>query len=511
MSATINPLFGNPFAFETTPAAESFSDEYAIVRRGSAVAPDVDRLDAEVLEVTARWGRTVLGVAHVAEGASLAIGEDDNGAILIPEALLGARSFTLIAAGALSMPRTGKGSIEADGRTTATIDASVVLTKGMRAKVVLGEGDGAITLTVSRVAAAKPSPRRSSLKKGIFALLAGSVVAHVLFVSALAFSPGASLDEDNTPLDKETSAQLAMMYNTANLREQPVQDEPATTGGATESNGGDTGARHAGTEGMSGTLSAKVNGGAYSLKGPAESPEEHLANARKLIDENKYGALGALSSVLGSEAPIDLGSTFDTELGHDAESHNGNLVGLHAGESYGNFGLGNLGDGPGGGGWSLDGMGLDKVGGFGHGPGVGGFAYGNCKGDNCGSSWGPGGPPGLKRPVGAAGHPIDTNTDEEMGGLPREIVRRIVRANFPRFSGYCYDPGLKRDPSLSGTVKATFIIDTTGAVETVNIVQGLSDPAVNSCVAGVYQTLSFPSVDNGGKTRVTYSIDFENH
>ncbi len=103
---------------------------------------------------------------------------------------------------------------------------------------------------------------------------------------------------------------------------------------------------------------------------------------------------------------------------------------------------------------------------------------------------------------------IETGTDIK-GRLPPEIIKRIIRANFPRLRA-CYEQGLKRDPTLKGTVSVRFIISASGAVESASSAGGtMTDKPVSDCVLGVYRTLSFPEPE-GGKVMVTYPIDFQN-
>ncbi len=103
---------------------------------------------------------------------------------------------------------------------------------------------------------------------------------------------------------------------------------------------------------------------------------------------------------------------------------------------------------------------------------------------------------------------IDAGGDTA-GKLPPETIKRVIRANFPRFR-QCYEAGLKKDPGLKGTVAVRFIIDTTGAIESASLSGGnMSDGAVSSCVLGVYKTLSFPEPESG-KVMVNYPIDFQN-
>ena len=95
------------------------------------------------------------------------------------------------------------------------------------------------------------------------------------------------------------------------------------------------------------------------------------------------------------------------------------------------------------------------------------------------------------------------------GRLPPEVVRRIIRANFPRLRA-CYEAGLNKDRKLVGTVFTHFVIDKTGEVEKVTEGVGtLADKTVRGCVLGVFRTLSFPEPE-GGEVIVKYGIDFQN-
>ncbi|GAC1367330.1 MAG: hypothetical protein NVSMB47_18430 [Polyangiales bacterium] len=212
---TLDNPFLVPCAHPSATSAEPRGSEYAIVRREGAAAPDVERLDAEVIEVTVRWGRTVLGVAHVPLDGALSIGEDDRGAILVPASLLGAASFELLARGELRVP-AGARVAGVDG-----VDASPgrLPIGAAPVRFTLGPVDSGITVQVARVAAARTLPRASSLKKGIVGILGASVLAHAALVGALAFSPGASLDDDQSALDKSTMATLIQLQTKASARE----------------------------------------------------------------------------------------------------------------------------------------------------------------------------------------------------------------------------------------------------------------------------------------------------
>jgi len=130
-----------------------------------------------------------------------------------------------------------------------------------------------------------------------------------------------------------------------------------------------------------------------------------------------------------------------------------------------------------------DGVGLGTVGGFG------------------GSSGSIGSKTKAKSNTTDAGLVVD-------GKLAIAIVRRIVRANFPRYRA-CFENALKQTPKLAGTVVVQSIIDSTGAVESASSKGGtLSNAAVVACVVGVFRTLSFPEPESG-KVTMTETLEFE--
>jgi hypothetical protein len=93
------------------------------------------------------------------------------------------------------------------------------------------------------------------------------------------------------------------------------------------------------------------------------------------------------------------------------------------------------------------------------------------------------------------------------GRLPSEVIQRIVRQNYGRFR-FCYEGGLRKNPSLEGRVAVRFVIGRDGAVS--NVTNGdsdLPDASVVSCVIRTYYDLSFPKPEDGIVT-VVYPIAF---
>ncbi len=97
---------------------------------------------------------------------------------------------------------------------------------------------------------------------------------------------------------------------------------------------------------------------------------------------------------------------------------------------------------------------------------------------------------------------------EVTAGLPREVVMRILRANWGRLR-LCYEKGLATKPDLTGTLALTFAIERDGAVTNAkNAGSTVPDPNVVTCAVAVVGSLSFPQPEAAG-TRVTYELELK--
>ncbi len=471
MSSNENPfandLFNNPFV----------SAAPAIPKKPPVVIEGVEIDSKSALEVEVRWGDQVLHVAHLSPARDVFVGDDAEGPV------------------DYKLPTARTQIVRASGESVVVLgeQGETALARGQNSERRIGE----FTVRCAVVAAGKAPPRGSRARRKVMGFWLASAALHLALIGGFMFAPGASLDDENAGLDKSTQAYLMQMQNAASRPE--IKQEEAD-GEKSDSSNGSAGGAHAGASGQMGSTAAAKTGGHYQVQGPPDSIEQKLAKTHALIESNKYGAIGALASVFGStaNAPISFNGG-DESVGKDPADFQGNLFGDHPGDSFGYNGLGPTGTGPGGGGW-LDGIGLNTVGGFGH----------ACIGANCGTGgeWGGGpGGKGLKRTMKTV-KIWDTGVDAS-GKLPPDTIKRVIRANFPRFR-QCYEGGLKKDPGLKGTVAVRFIIDQTGAVETASLSGGsMSDGQVSSCVLGVYKTLSFPEPESG-KVMVNYPIDFQN-
>lgn len=111
-------------------------------------------------------------------------------------------------------------------------------------------------------------------------------------------------------------------------------------------------------------------------------------------------------------------------------------------------------------------------------------------------------------PDAKRGPKIATGRTTINGGLPPEIVQRLVRLqSFGRFRA-CYEEGLARARGLEGKVSVRFVIGKDGAVANVaDAGSDLPDPRVKKCILAAFSALTFPAPE-GGVVTVVYPMDF---
>jgi hypothetical protein len=223
---------------------------------------------------------------------------------------------------------------------------------------------------------------------------------------------------------------------------------------------------------------------------PDEAAEDGPTSPESEDSTREFGMIGLLNAGGDASAPMAPWGT-DDEIGGVL----GGLVGSDAGDAFGSGGLGLAGSGLGGGGTG-EGIGLGTVGVLGHGNGTGsGAGYGSGGGR-----------------LGGAPHKVARVRTEAMtaspGGLPPEVVRRIVRQSIAKITA-CYDAGLATNPALAGRVSIELVISKTGAVSSTRVGSStLPDAKVATCVAGVISKLSFPAPEGGSIVKVSYPFVF---
>jgi hypothetical protein len=95
-----------------------------------------------------------------------------------------------------------------------------------------------------------------------------------------------------------------------------------------------------------------------------------------------------------------------------------------------------------------------------------------------------------------------------VGGLPRELVDRVIKQNLSAIR-YCYQRRLQVNPRIAGKVVSRFVIAGDGSVSDSQIkASTVGDGAVDTCIAERIQRLRFPEPLGGGSVIVSYPFVF---
>jgi outer membrane biosynthesis protein TonB len=102
---------------------------------------------------------------------------------------------------------------------------------------------------------------------------------------------------------------------------------------------------------------------------------------------------------------------------------------------------------------------------------------------------------------------LDSAAARVSGGLSREQIDRVVRANRAAIK-YCFESALQQKPRLQGAVHVQWRIDRKGNVSTTRVEKStLSDAKVEGCIVRQIQRWKFPLSD-GGEVDVVYPFIF---
>jgi pSer/pThr/pTyr-binding forkhead associated (FHA) protein len=511
----------NPFMASALPN-ESFAGltkddvTFTLLKSGPDVNPEeVELSNVTAIEVMVLWGSNVLHVAHLTPARDFSVGEADSKAarsdFFIPSERLGKLEQRLVVVEGDSawvvLPANAEGFLEIGGkarlsladaraRSEARLEPSgghrYPLENAARARIELG----GFVFQVASVRAGKP------LQKGplagwdwnLSAYFGLSFLSHASIVAALAFfMPPLNLTADESS-DRDRLYLLQQYLDTAAERERDKKVEDSATNEAHQEGG--TGQQASGESGAMGKPTVREVNKRYSVAGPQDNPDPHLARSAALRDAASFGVIALLTGDPNTPTAV-FGR--DEALGTAQLSANGNMWADDIGDASGLGGLGVSGTGEGAGGLG-EGVGQGTIGTIGNGAGTGtGIGFGN-------------GPGGFASSGARLNHGHVTKTPgvrlsnpTVSGRLPPEVIQRIVRQNFGRFRA-CYQNGLSRNPNLEGRVAARFVIGRDGAVANVsNGGSDLPDSGVVGCVLSAFYGLSFPQPENG-IVAVTYPI-----
>lgn len=173
-----------------------------------------------------------------------------------------------------------------------------------------------------------------------------------------------------------------------------------------------------------------------------------------------------------------------------------NLRGFGNRTTEGNGGLGQMGEGKGGGGTSTNSQGLGKSG-FGEGlQGKGLGAIGS--GGNLSGS-------GVGRANVEVGNASETII---MGGLDKSVIDEYIRRRRNELRA-CYERQLNSAPNLAGRIATRFVISGSGRVTQAGVTSSsMGNASVENCVLGVLKHIVFPEPLGGGVVEVDYPFSF---
>ena len=360
---------------------------------------------------------------------------------------------------------------------------------GMRARVDIGK----TTVHLKSV----PAPRRQPVPLRLdFAShrYTGGVFAAAAMFLAMVFA----IPPDASALSLDAFSR----HRYVNVTIAPAQVEepkvPAWLAKKPEPKSDRAGRAHKGATGDMGKKTAPDARKRFAIKGPPDNQHITLAKDQARALATDAGMLGVLRS-----AQPAISSIFSNEnpLGRDADHVMGNLVGTQIGESYcvGCGGQGLVGNGRGGGGDGIGTIGFGKLGRIG---------IGNCVGDKCDEGYGSTSKVGKLRTHGVAKVPdIAIGTPVVLGGLDKEIIRRVIRRHMNEVK-FCYDQALVRNPSLYGKVVVKFTIVPTGAVAAATPSDSTVGLEVGHCVINAVRRIEFPRPMGGGIVNVSYPFAF---
>lgn len=466
---------------------------YAMVANGRLDASEIERADAEVVDVMFSWGGTVLEVKHLASDEELVVGDVEGCDLLIPSDVLGAaRACVLRREGEkiILLPPAGS-QAKVDG--FARSEAAVALAAGQVGEMTIG----AFTLRFQAVAAPKPVaavPLASALANDGLRSVLGSAFVHALAIASVALFMPSLNATDQDDIDRDRVIMMQKMLNVSAQREQEQEQEQATNAGGRT--GGDPmkGPTAQGSPGQAGKQEPVTTKGKMGIKGDAQPQDATMQREAAKQMAASFGLIAVLNSS-DPNAPVVPWGTVSN--GSDQKSAIGSMFGTSIDDAAGMNGLNLWGTDEGGGGKAQY-IGLNGINGLG-GPG-------NCVGANCtGIGSRTGVLPGGYVPKGPG--PMRILNFSANGRLDPAVIQRIVQQNSGRFR-QCYIMGLSRNPSLEGHVGVKFIIDRTGAVSTaVDGGSTIPDASVTSCVVRSFTSLSFPAPE-GGMVTVQYGFAF---
>jgi hypothetical protein len=248
-----------------------------------------------------------------------------------------------------------------------------------------------------------------------------------------------------------------------------------------------------------------------NLKGPKQQKEAAQKDAGKMGDKKAdpkkdQGRMASkakdkptdeeivqnkMAALFGEKGGVS--QLFGAESGGALEAALGGLDGGKVAAGYGTGGMGLRGGGPGGGGVGVGTLGTGRIGTRGRGSGEAGYGSGE-------------GGLGAKTDRDVT---MTQGTPVVLGSLDAEIIRRIVREHASQIR-YCYETELTRTPGLLGKIVMKWIINGEGRVMQAQVAETqMKNANVENCLATKIKTWTFPKPKGGGMVVVNYPFVFK--
>ena len=435
-----------------------------------ALSNEFKLADKRSVEVTAKWGGTVIGVARATSGKSITIGDSDAASFRLSHPSIPSKTYELVAVtgnGAIVKPAPGM-EILVDGKPAS---GQVTLESGQKVTVRVGPVE--LVIQYSKKAPIALMVLGELVDVFYTKILAVALILQMGLIIALLITPVLpSMDDDD--LFKNNSDFTKLILAAQEKKKEKKEDLSGKKAASAKDDAG-----------LFGKKDKPKEDKAASKKGAPTVDKDKREEDRKIAMDalaalGLKGPEGAVSNVFG---PGGLGSGVNNALG--------GLKGASMGDAGGAGGLGSRGTGAGGGGTGLG------IGGLGSGTGRGSGGNGNID-------------------LGGRGKGTTKIVPGKIiyeGGLSREEIQRVINRVMSQIK-YCYDKELNKDPNLEGKLVMFWLISGTGDVQSASAAQntfsGASSAPIEQCVSRIIQRLKFPTPKGGGVVNVTYPFVFSN-
>ncbi|MFO0613279.1 MAG: AgmX/PglI C-terminal domain-containing protein [Polyangiaceae bacterium] len=451
LKTTVSSAFTSAASEEgvVSASAPEGSYTYAMVPAGSVSASEVET-SAAAIEVTVKWGASVLTVAHLSPMRSFTIGESDADFTVSREELGAPRvELVHVAGDAVTVPSLAK-ALAADDSATVEL--------------------AGLTFEIKRVRAGKKVTGVKKPNKRALALGALGAALHAgVFAGMFAFSPALDATDDSAMTSDQHATIQRAFEAMAEKELKETTDLAKSSESSSRAEPNDTSAE---PKNVPGSATTKMRTAAIP-DGRMHTTNLSLSRA-DYIHQVQNSTMVELISSLG---PISDNAAFWTsdQSGTDSRSTDPGM-------------------------WSDDGpFDPSKM----LNPNDGGPATQvkvgpirtDCIGLMCKGSL----IPVAIRPHHDADGPVLHHTEEPgKTGVAPELMQRVIRQSFGRYRA-CYENGLRTNPTLAGRVVVALTVSPDGSVRSATDAgSSLPDPGVVSCIVRNFASLNFPAAEGVG-------------